>query len=83
MKTCNNKELYNFRYLLGNIYDRSVFYEHIADDYDHLYELKKQIKNVDVSSFGEIKKQEFNGLNEIWRSISEGFHTMNGTKQLK
>lgn len=59
LKICNNKELYNFRRLLQNIYGKSVFYEHRADDYDHLCELKKQIKNVDVSPFGEIKKQKF------------------------
>ena len=30
----------------------------MADDYDHLCELKRQIKKVDVLPFGEIKKQE-------------------------
>ena len=46
-------------YLLDNIYGNSVYYEHFPDDYVHLFELTKKIKDMDVSSFGEIRRQEF------------------------
>lgn len=59
LKECNNAQLQRFRFLFSSTYSSSVYYEHFPDDYDHLIEFKKLLKNVDMSGFGEIKKQAF------------------------
>ena len=59
LKECNNYQLWNFRFLLNNIYNNHVYYEHFPDDYDHLIELKKLIKELDTSGYNGIKQQAF------------------------
>ena len=59
LKECNNYQLYNFRLLLAQIYDRHVYYEHFSDDYDHLIEMKNLIKELNTSDYDGIKQQAF------------------------
>ena len=59
LKNSSNKEIDEFRHVLGNLYDSSLYYKHKEDDYNHLYELKKQIKEIDTSFAGEIKKKAY------------------------
>ena len=49
-----NDELCNFRRLLSCCYE-GTYYKNIEDDYDHLVALKNGIKEIDMSTFGEIK----------------------------
>ena len=51
-----NKELYQFRNVLQTVYSRHVYYEHMKDDYEHLKELHDGVEELDISSWGEVKK---------------------------
>ena len=57
IETSNNEELQLFRYALGNYYGKNVYYENMADDYEHLLEIKTLLETADVSTWGQIKKQ--------------------------
>lgn len=59
LEKCNNNQLWYFRLLLNNVYSSRVYYKHFPDDYDHLIELKKLIKQLDTLSYDGIKRQAF------------------------
>lgn len=51
---CN--ELYNFRLALQSVYDRSVYYAHMKDDYPHLLKIKEGFVSLDKSEWGQVKQ---------------------------
>ena len=56
--------------LLNNVYNSHVYYEHFSDDYDHLIELKKLIKELDTSGYDGIKQQAFKWIErDLERSL--------------
>lgn len=52
---CNNYELDQFRWALQRVYGGRVYYEHKADDFDHLKAVRKGIEETDKSSRGEFR----------------------------
>lgn len=52
---CNNNELDQFRWALQRVYGSCVYYEHKADDYDHLKAVREGIEGTDKSSWGEFR----------------------------
>ena len=41
---------------LQSVYDHSVYYEHMRDDYPHLRDIKDGFERLDKSAWGEVKK---------------------------
>lgn len=52
----SNSELSQFRSALNCVYDRHVYYEHKNDDLEHLTVLCDGIKQMETSSWGQVKK---------------------------
>lgn len=48
--------LHHFRLALQSLYDRSVYYEHMREDYPHLQAIKEGFEKLDKSGWGEVKK---------------------------
>ncbi len=60
IKTANNEQIHQFRLALQCYYDKSVYYEYKANDYDRLAALRKGLDA--LPSFGQIKTVCLNWL---------------------
>ncbi len=74
IKKSNNQQLELFRQALMMVYGNRIYYEKIADDYDHLVKLKELVNQIQDSEVGAIKSFVIGWLRENLRKYCDQVH---------